>query len=162
MGHPKWSLERQGRRWVDLAAEALRPLCERVILSVSEVSGWPEGHERLHDLWPSRGPLSAWAGFSAVFPVRDLLSVPVDMSLVESRDLAPLVEAGSAHLISALGPHYLAAFVLAGDLQRLAVASGGKPGSVKGFWERTPHVTRPLESSRAIDANTPGSCNAGL
>lgn len=157
MGHPKWSLERDGQPWYSRSIQTLGPLCERVLLSVSGVSGWPEGVERIHDLWPSRGPLAAWATFTAIFPGRDLLSVPVDMTSLETRDLAPLIGTVSGHLVSPVGSHYLAAFVRASDLTKLSVPSDAKLGSVAAFWEHTPHTVRPLDATRALDANTPES-----
>lgn len=161
MGRHKWDLREGALRWVDIAAAILGPLCERVVVSVSEVSGGPMNHETLHDLWPSRGPLSAWGTFAAVFPGRDLLSLPVDMPGVTTEDMAAMIRPHPVYLQSSQGPHYLTAFVPASHLQSLPGRVAREALSARNFWNEPEAVIHVVEGSRG-DRNTPADAPLGL
>lgn len=148
MGEDKWKLRIYGQTWANYVATLLKPHCETVF--ISSVKKLELDFPFVIDEFPGEGPLGAWYSFSKKFPGRNLISLPVDMPLLTTDDVACLRGEESGYLAGPEEKAPLAAFISADDLLLLAEKFEAGLRSAFEFWGICAHQIRYISSDRPL------------
>jgi molybdopterin-guanine dinucleotide biosynthesis protein A len=155
MGVDKWDLRIYGKTWAEYSRDLLAPFCEKVYFSAGTELVIPNA-EFVIDALPGEGPLTGWVSFQKRFPGRSLLTLPVDMPLLTSDDVAALPGDDSGYLSGPEEKAPLAACLRAEDLEKLCQHFDKGLRSAFEFWEKTPHRIRQIASDRPlVNFNSP-------
>ena len=158
MGVDKWQLKINEITWLEQGRRQLSPLAEKVYISSTKIFKVDNCQEEdfICDLYPGEGPLGAWLSFAKKHPTRDLLSLPVDMPYVTTKDLSLLLGNQSCYLAGDNERAPLAAYLECKHFEKMIQFFTKGQRSVTAFWETIPHQKVILTEDKVLkNLNSP-------
>lgn len=156
MGEDKWSLQIGDLCWAEHLAILLEGFSEKVIISSNKKFDLDGDWDFLIDDEPNQGPLGAWVTFARKFPGRDLITVPVDMPLLNWSILSELAGEDSGYLQGPGEKAPLTAYLKAKALEELLIHYELGIRSTFEFWQKIAHRPRIVGSDKELkNLNSP-------